>query len=234
MWTVRLSGLPPKITAKALKDFMAGFGDVLHVNHSKCGSETLVVFSSRQAADAADQFLTEKGFGAIPGVSDILEARAKGEHNHTEGSPVVALAGSSQVCYVGMHHESTAPFCDGDDVGSGYMSNIETFVLKLEGVINDETLVILKNEINVLSKTEASQSQVAAFLLNVGKKLTELDDGVVKDSEAMDMWMTTIEMIASGKLSQHCDRFADTSVNELLACLDTSKGGLDDAWAETE
>ncbi len=133
------------------------FGDVIHINHSKCGSESIVVFESRQAADAADQFLTDKGFRAIPGVAAILEAREKGEYNNAGGGTYYVLAGSGQVCFAAMHHKSEAPFCASDDVG-GYMPNIETFVETLEGIIEVDTLENLKKEVNVLSELDANQN----------------------------------------------------------------------------
>ena len=48
---------------------------MIHVNHSKNGSETILLFSSHDSAEAADNLLKEKGYEEIPGVKEILEAQ---------------------------------------------------------------------------------------------------------------------------------------------------------------
>ena len=48
---------------------------MIHVNHSKNGSETIILFSSHDNVEAADNLLKEKGYEEIPGVKEILEAQ---------------------------------------------------------------------------------------------------------------------------------------------------------------
>ena len=45
------------------------------MNHSKNGSETIILFSLCDSAEAADNLLKEKGYEEIPGVKEILEAQ---------------------------------------------------------------------------------------------------------------------------------------------------------------
>ena len=59
-------------------------------------------------------------------------------------------------------------------------------------------------------------------------------DDVVMNRPSFETWKKTMQMFAAGQLSQHADLFADTAINELLGCLDSSKGKLNDAWAATE
>ena len=222
MWTVRLSGFPHTAGANVLQSSMENFGEVVHVNLSRYGSETIVIFSSQQAAEAAGNYLTEKGFQAIPGVQEILDARQNSRQT---------------LVFERMSHEISAPFSASDDVGGHeghYWPNLMNLVNSMDGVFEDESyLRTAKAAMEDLANQNASQQNVARLLLEIGERLKN-EKRAVSDPAALDMWLVTMRFFADGQLSQHCDRFADTSVNELLGCLDENCGALADAWAETE
>jgi hypothetical protein len=50
----------------------------------------------------------------------------------------------------------------------------------------------------------------------------------------LQMWLLTMGMFSRGELTQHCDRFVDTCVDELLRCLKAEVCGLEGAFAEME
>jgi len=113
-----------------------------------------------------------------------------------------------------------------------YWPNLITLLDCAQGAVTDESLLAeLRLEAEALRASDATQNAVAALLLRFVKLLPE---DVVQNQEALSLWTTTMGMFAAHQLSQHCDRFADTSINELLGCMDMSKGTLEEAWAETE
>lgn len=131
--------------------------------------------------------------------------------------------------------ESCAALAEqGVDYGGAadYWPNLINLLLCMTGAVKKENgLESLLTEAQELLAREASQQDVAALLLQL---VPLLDESAVKDASSLKMWTTTMAMFAAGTLSQHVDRFADTSVNEFLHCLDTTKGNLANAWAETE
>jgi hypothetical protein len=219
---LRLSGLPHAISADVLKTYFEGFGETVHVNHSKAGSETIVVYFSRDAAEDADRHIKEHGFGSIPGVQSIIDARAHAGRNQS---------------FMMMCHSSCPPVADGDHVGGHnghYWESLQTLVDSMESVFDDTSYFQhIHTEFSCLKEKGSSQQDVCRLLLDIGHRLQN-QGSVVSDPGAMCMWLATMQLFADGELSQHCDRFADTSVNELLACLDTNAGDLQGAWAETE
>jgi hypothetical protein len=105
----------------------------------------------------------------------------------------------------------------------------------MEGVFDDNSYFEnIKKDFSSLKEKRSTQQNLCRLLLEIGQRLQSQAGGVVSDPDAMRMWLTTMQLFADGELSQHCDRFADTSVNELLTCLDTNVGDLQAAWAETE
>jgi hypothetical protein len=222
LWTLRLSGLPHAIGPDMLKSTLERFGEIIHVNHSKAGSETIVVYCSRDAAEAADKFIEENGFQAIPGVQSIIDARSG--------------AGRGQV-FMRMDHSSEPPKSETDDVGGHndhYWEGLQALIHAMEGVFDDNSYFEhMQMDFTRLKERKSSQQDLCRFLLDVGQHLQN-QGNVVSDPDAMRMWLATMQLFADGELSQHCDRFADTSVNELLTCLDTNLGNLSGAWADTE
>ena len=217
-----MSGLPSGIDVDILKGSMENFGEVRHVNHSKSGSETIVLFFSREAAESAERYLSENGFQAIPGVQEMLDARTR--------------AGRG-VAFVQMSHECCPPKSETGNVGGyngHYWPSLENMLNCMEGVFEQESfLQKAKQDLAELKNQDADQQKVCALLLELGERLLR-EGRAVSDTAAMDVWLETMRLFAAGNLTQHCDRFADTSVNELLACLDDNFGSLADAWAETE
>jgi hypothetical protein len=135
------------------------------------------------------------------------------------------------------HQTSEPPYDPADDVGGcngQYWPNLIHLVNCMDGVLEDESGLEMKQEaMEALAAQNGSQQQVCSLLLELGECLLS-EQRAVSDPAAMDMWLDTMRLFASGQLSQHCDRFADTSVNELLACLDSNCGSLRYAYCETE
>ena len=137
-----------------------------------------------------------------------------------------------------MCHESSAAYnSDEDNVGGcgdQYWSNLTNLVNCMEGVFEDESFFLKSKEtMKTLAVQKANQKQVCSLLLELGERL-RIEKTAISKPDDLDMWLDTMRFFAVGQLSQHCDRFADTSVNELLGCLDKNCGSLSEAWAETE
>jgi hypothetical protein len=222
MWALRLDGLPSSISADVLKSAMETFGEVVHVNHSKFSSESIVLFSSQEAAESANSKLSEDGFQSIPGVHEILETR-KNSTKH------------GVYCHMG--HSIGSPTSESGDVGGyegHYWPNLENLLECMEGVFEDAAfLQEAKEDLVALKAQDANQQKVGSVLLELGGRIRN-DGRAVADAAALDVWLATMKLFADGELTQHCDRFADTSINELLGCLDDNCGSLSDAWVETE
>lgn len=130
-------------------------------------------------------------------------------------------------------YQTSEPLCETKWLyGRGlYWENIDRMLNCMDGLVEEPLRGSLLEAWRNAAETELPQHEVAQLLLRLR---SGLPDDLVRDHVALDTWTVTMRMFARGELSQHIDRFADTSTNELLTCLDTTRGRLDEAWAETE
>jgi hypothetical protein len=221
-WTLRFSGLPSSISEAEIRESLSSYGRVCHIHHLNNGSESFVIFSRKSGADNAATF----DFNTLPSVQATMERREEirteqANQGHCIAFPQVDHLGRSEPSWEGpVHYDS-----DSDGL---YWENLNKFVALISEIIRDvqgliEEFISLKNE-------NAYQSKVSSFLLRVSGAIPE---ELIINAHALATWKSTMALFATERLSQHVDRFADTSINELLGCLDTS-GALSDAWAETE
>jgi hypothetical protein len=222
-WTIRISGLPSRTTLEELKALFAEHGPALHIHHMRHGSEAIIILKSKATAEAATEALAGGALQQLPSIQRTLEQREKARKRAEETGQGIAF------CHIGGPRSSPLILRD-DDPNYRYGDNMTRFLNAWEGLMGGAALEAVKSEWEGMAKAGATQSGVARLLLKVRDNIP---DETIKDEEALAVWTETMRLFAAGKLQQHGDRFADT-INELLGCLDTSQGDLENAFAETE